>query len=132
MAHHKQFRVTPLHGLPIELECPLVEPSRPWFRIVFERKPEMFELLNLQIMGAPEIYDVGYTDSLNLLYVGLGRDCASKREPSAHEEGLHRLALGRIPNRLRRLYNLYFTNAGFISFEPVKSITCGLTVRGDF
>jgi hypothetical protein len=63
MAHHEQFRVTVLHCLSIELERPLVEPSRPRFRIVFERQPQMFELLNLSIMGAPEIYDVGYAKS---------------------------------------------------------------------
>ena len=84
----------------------------------------MFELLNLPIIGAPEIYDVGDTEGSELLHVGLGLDCASKREPSAHEESLHRLAPGLIPNRPRRLYNLYFTNAGFTGFASVKSIIC--------
>jgi hypothetical protein len=92
----------------------------------------MFELLNLPIMGAPEVYHVGYSEGSKLLYVRLGRDCASKREPSAHEESFHRLAPGLIPNRPRRLYNLYFTNAGFTGFESVKSIICSLTAGRDF
>jgi hypothetical protein len=92
----------------------------------------MFEFLNLKIVRAPEIYDVGYTEGSQLPCVGLGRDCASKREPGAHEESLHRLAPGRIPNRPRRLYNLYFTNAGFTRFDSVKSIICGSGFNGDF
>ena len=92
----------------------------------------MFKLLNLAIIGAPEVYDVGYSEGSKLLHVGLGLDCASKREPWAHEESFHRLAPGRIPNRPRRLYNLYFTNAGFTGFESVKSIICGSRLSGDF
>jgi hypothetical protein len=36
----------------------------------------------------------------------LGSDCASEREPFAHEERLHRLSPLSIPKRPRRLENL--------------------------
>jgi hypothetical protein len=132
MAHHEQFRVTVLHCFSIELQRPLVEPPRPRLRIVFERYPEMFKLLNLPIIRPPEVYNVGDSDSPKPLYVGPGLDCASKREPSAHEESFHRTAPGVIPNRPRRLYNLYFTNAGFTGFESVKSVICRSRISGDF
>jgi hypothetical protein len=132
VTHNEQSRVTVLHCLSIKLERPFVEPSRPRLCIVFERQPEIFELLNLSIVGTSEVYNVGDSDSPKLFHVGLGLDCASKREPFAHEESFHRLAPGRIPNRPRRLYNLYFTNAGFTGFESVKSVICSLTVGRDF
>lgn len=55
-------------------------------------KPEVFEFSDLCVVTAPpQVYDVGYAEGVQLLYVCLGLYCASKREPFAHEEGLHGL-----------------------------------------
>jgi hypothetical protein len=61
-------------------------------------KPEMFEFSNLCVVSAPsQVYHVGYSEGLQLLHVGLGLYCASKREPFAHEEGFHRLGRLLVP-----------------------------------
>jgi hypothetical protein len=103
VAHDEQLGFTPLHRLTVELQSSLVEPSRSGFQVVLEREPDVSELLNLSVIRAPQVYDVSYSESLQLLDVGLGFDCASEREPFAHEESFHRLCLGSIPNRPRRL-----------------------------
>ncbi len=80
----------------------------------------MLELADLRVvLTPPKVYDVRYAEGLQLLCVCLGLDGASKREPSAHEEGLHRLGPPCIRNRPRRLENLYLPNAVSVRFVPV-------------
>lgn len=91
MAHHEQLGMTPLHRLSVELQRSLVEPSRSGLQVVWEGEPQARKFLNLFIVRPSQIYDVGYSESLQFLHVGLGFDCASEREPFAHEESFHRL-----------------------------------------
>ena len=80
----------PLHCLFVELQRALVEPPRPWFLVVMKGEPDVLELAHLcVVLAPPQVDDVGYAEGLQLLCVGLGLDRASKREPLAHEEGLH-------------------------------------------
>jgi hypothetical protein len=111
VAHHEQLGVALLHRLSVELQRSLIEPSRSGLEVVLEGKPDVSELLNVSVTRASEVYDVSYSERLQLLHMGLGFYCASEREPFAHEEGFHRLGALRNPNRPRRLENLYFANA---------------------
>ena len=127
MAHHEQLGITLLHRFPVKLQRALVEPSRPWLLIVMKGEPDVWELTDLRVVLAPpQVDDVGYAEGSQLLYVGLGLDCASEREPFAHEESVHRLAPLSVPNRPRRLENLYFVNAVSVRFVPVESVTYSL------
>jgi len=93
----------------------------------------MRKLTDIRIVLAPsQVYDVGYAEGLQLLYVGLGLDGASEREPFAHEESLHRLGPRLVPYRPRRLENVYLPNAVSVRFVPVVSVTCSLPARRDF
>ena len=57
-----------------------------------KREPDVSELADLGVVLAPpQVDDVGYAEGLQLLHMGLGLNCASEREPFAHEESLHRL-----------------------------------------
>lgn len=80
----------------------------------------MAKLLNLSIVRPPQIYDVGYSERLQLLHVGLGFDCAAEREPFAHEERFHQLGPVWIPYRPRRLENVYFVNAVLVRAGPLN------------
>jgi hypothetical protein len=111
MAHHEQLGTPLLHCLSVKLQCSLVKPLRSGFQVVFEGKPEVRELLNLPIIRPTQIYYVGYSQGFQLLHLRLALDCASEREPFAHEESFHRLGPVSIPKRPRRLENLYFANA---------------------
>jgi hypothetical protein len=64
VAHHEQPCVALLHRFSVELKRALVKPSRPWFLIVFEGEPEVGKLLNFPVVGAAEVYDVGYAEGL--------------------------------------------------------------------
>jgi len=89
MTHHEQLGLSLLHRSAVELKRSLIEPSRPGPHVVFEGKPEVRELLNFSIVRLAQIYYVGYSKSFQLLHMRLGFDCASEREPFAHEEGFH-------------------------------------------
>jgi hypothetical protein len=132
VTHDEQLGITSLRRFPIELKRPLVKPSGPWFEIVSEGKPEVEKLLNVSIVRPSQINDVGYSEGSQLLHVGLGLYCASEREPFAHEESFHRVGPLSIPNRPRRLENLYFVNAVFVQPAPLNRVTCNLPVRWDF
>ena len=106
MAHHEQLGVTSLHRPSEKLERLPIEPSGPWFQIVFEGEPKVRKHLNFSVVRAPQVYNVGYSEGFQLPHVGLGLDCASEREPFAHEESLHRPGPLPIPKRPRRLENL--------------------------
>jgi hypothetical protein len=120
MAHDEQLGVAMLHCLSVEPQRSLVKPSRPGFHVVWEGEPHMGKFLNLSIVRPPQIYDVGYSKSLQLLHMSLGLDCASEREPFAHEERFHRLGRLGNPNRPRRLENLYFANANLVRLGPLN------------
>jgi len=133
MAHHEQLCIAVVDGLSVELECPLVKPSWPGLLVIMKGEPKMFEFSDLRVVIAPpQVYDVGYTEGLQLLHVSLGLYCASKREPFAHEEGFHRLGLLSDSNRPRRLKNLYFVNAALVHFLPIRSSTCNLRASRNF
>lgn len=133
MAHNQQLGVAFPHRFSIELQRSLVKPLGSWLLVVVKAQPNVAELTHLRVVFAPsQVYDVGYAEGLQLLGVCLGLYCASKREPFAHEEGLHRLGLLLVPHRPRRLENLYLPNAVFVGFVPAVSVTCSLTFIGDF
>jgi hypothetical protein len=96
-------------------------------------KPEVFEFSDLCVVSAPsQVYDVSYSEGLQVLHMCLGFNCASEREPIAHEESLHRLGPLSNSDRPRRLENLYLPNAVFVRFVPAVSVTCGYPFNGDF
>ena len=120
VAHHEQFGITALRRFPIELKRPLVKPTGPWFEIVSERKPEVEKLLNVSIVRPSQINDVGYSEGFQLLHVSLALNCASEREPFAHEESFHRPGPVLIPTRPSRLENLYFANVVLLQTAPLN------------
>lgn len=63
MTHDEQFGIAFLHRLAVELQRSLVEPARPWFLVVMERKPCVSELPDLRVvLTPPKIDDVGYAE----------------------------------------------------------------------
>jgi hypothetical protein len=120
VAHDEQFGVAFLHCLSVELQRSLIKPSRSGFQVVLEREPDVGKLLNLLIVRLAQVYYVGYSERFQLPCMRLGFNCASEREPFAHEESFHRLGPLSIPNRPRRLENLYFVNAVLVPLGPLN------------
>jgi hypothetical protein len=119
VAHHKKLGVRLSQGLFVELGGAFVKPPGPRFLVVAESKPNVAELTDLGVVLAPtEVNNVSDSQGLELSDMMLGRYRTSECEPGAYKERLHRLGRRCIPDRPRRLQNLYLPNAIIAPFVP--------------
>jgi hypothetical protein len=78
----------------VKFGCGYVEPLRAGLFVIFEWKPQGFELFNFPAISVfAQIYNVGNSDLLKGFHVAPCRDGAAKGQVFAHPKNTHLLPL---------------------------------------